>query len=438
MSKVVDENGNPQMIDSAATSRPQVTALHRKIANLLGPVNLDLGGGKYDISTEFLAQHGVKNLVLDPYNRSEAHNADVLRYLEDNGGADSVTVCNVLNVINDAQARADVIQMAKTWAKGPVYFSTYEGLGPETGSGIGRKTRDGWQENRKTRTYIPEIAPYFNTVKILPGSGSKIIVAFDASEHRRSDMSKYDPMELERGIEVEFEHTDDPRIAKQIAMDHLDEDPHYYSRLLEAGITHNPRLSRKEIEDEDLDPDLSDPEEYKYDDEYDPDYDPAIPSFGEYPESQPSECVRAVERLDEARKFNDWYRKAISKTSKYVHPNLTNYILNADIWQPPGIDSVLIGIWNGWIFTVSHYAPNPEKTFDGSMLIRKAAHSADPIVFSVPAAQARHLRRAGFEELTEKHQHFGGELVKKHVMINAAARKYSNDILWALFQDTAE
>jgi hypothetical protein len=175
-----DVSHNPQMIDSAATSRPQVTALHRKIANLLGPVNLDLGGGKYDISTEFLAQHGVKNLVLDPYNRSEAHNADVLRYLEDNGGADSVTVCNVLNVINDAQTRADVIQMAKTWAKGPVYFSTYEGSGPETGSGIGSKTRDGWQENRKTRTYIPEIAPYFNTVKMLPGSGSKIIVAFDA------------------------------------------------------------------------------------------------------------------------------------------------------------------------------------------------------------------------------------------------------------------
>ncbi|MBF0098706.1 MAG: hypothetical protein HQM05_15380 [Magnetococcales bacterium] len=54
---------------------------------------------------------------------------------------------------------------------------------------------------------------------------------------------KYNPKELKRGIKVEKEHTDDPKIAKQIAMDHLNEDPHYYSRLLACGITHNPRRS---------------------------------------------------------------------------------------------------------------------------------------------------------------------------------------------------
>lgn len=51
----------------------------------------------------------------------------------------------------------------------------------------------------------------------------------------------YDPAELARGVDVEMEHTDDPEIAKVIAKDHLDEDPHYYARLLEAGITHNPQ-----------------------------------------------------------------------------------------------------------------------------------------------------------------------------------------------------
>lgn len=55
--------------------------------------------------------------------------------------------------------------------------------------------------------------------------------------------SYYDPNELARGIEVEFEHTDDLEIAKGIAKDHLDEDPHYYAKLLEAGITHNPPQS---------------------------------------------------------------------------------------------------------------------------------------------------------------------------------------------------
>ena len=41
----------------------------------------------------------------------------------------------------------------------------------------------------------------------------------------------FDQRELEMGIEVEMEHTDDPEIAKEIAMDHLKEIPDYYTRL---------------------------------------------------------------------------------------------------------------------------------------------------------------------------------------------------------------
>lgn len=37
--------------------------------------------------------------------------------------------------------------------------------------------------------------------------------------------------ELKKGISVEMEHTDDKEKAKEIAMDHLMEDPHYYSKL---------------------------------------------------------------------------------------------------------------------------------------------------------------------------------------------------------------
>lgn len=40
-----------------------------------------------------------------------------------------------------------------------------------------------------------------------------------------------DPQQLVRGIEVEMEHTKDPRIAKKIALDHLAEFRDYYSRL---------------------------------------------------------------------------------------------------------------------------------------------------------------------------------------------------------------
>mgnify|MGYP000119709092 CR=1 FL=1 len=38
-------------------------------------------------------------------------------------------------------------------------------------------------------------------------------------------------LELEKGIKIEKEHTDDDKIAHEIAMDHLWEDPEYYTKL---------------------------------------------------------------------------------------------------------------------------------------------------------------------------------------------------------------
>lgn len=40
-----------------------------------------------------------------------------------------------------------------------------------------------------------------------------------------------DPMELARGTKHEMEHTRSKRIARQIALDHLAEDAHYYRKL---------------------------------------------------------------------------------------------------------------------------------------------------------------------------------------------------------------
>jgi len=44
-------------------------------------------------------------------------------------------------------------------------------------------------------------------------------------------LEPFDDREVSRGIEVEKEHTKDVEIAKQIALDHLKEDPHYYAKL---------------------------------------------------------------------------------------------------------------------------------------------------------------------------------------------------------------
>lgn len=48
--------------------------------------------------------------------------------------------------------------------------------------------------------------------------------------------SKIDPNQLEMGIKVEMEHTHDPALAKEIALDHLTEDPQYYDKLKGAGL----------------------------------------------------------------------------------------------------------------------------------------------------------------------------------------------------------
>jgi hypothetical protein len=58
------------------------------------------------------------------------------------------------------------------------------------------------------------------TTEVLPGGA--------ASGRKPSD---FNATELRRGTEHELEHTADHRIAREIAMDHLAEDPLYYQKL---------------------------------------------------------------------------------------------------------------------------------------------------------------------------------------------------------------
>lgn len=43
-------------------------------------------------------------------------------------------------------------------------------------------------------------------------------------------------IQLDKGIKVELEHTEDRSIAREIALDHLSEDPHYYNKLEKVGL----------------------------------------------------------------------------------------------------------------------------------------------------------------------------------------------------------
>ena len=47
----------------------------------------------------------------------------------------------------------------------------------------------------------------------------------------KSTHNQFDPEQLAKGIKVELEHTNDVRIAEEIAMDHLKEDAKYYDKL---------------------------------------------------------------------------------------------------------------------------------------------------------------------------------------------------------------
>jgi len=49
-------------------------------------------------------------------------------------------------------------------------------------------------------------------------------------------MDKDKLSQIKKGIEVEMEHTNDPKIALKIALDHIKEDPKYYDKLTKAGL----------------------------------------------------------------------------------------------------------------------------------------------------------------------------------------------------------
>lgn len=145
-------------------------------------INLDYGGGKFDNATTALEGKGVTNLIYDPYNRSSRHNKDVIDTVRKNGGADTVTCSNVLNVIKEPEARRVVIKNIYSLLKnnGTAYFTVYEG----TGKGNEGPTRSGYQLNKKTGDYVEEISSVFPSVSrhgklIIASKGTSVTEGFD-------------------------------------------------------------------------------------------------------------------------------------------------------------------------------------------------------------------------------------------------------------------
>jgi len=128
---------------------------------------LDYGGGAGDKLTGRWADHGVRNLVLDPYNRTEAHNA-LVRQLLTVKPADHAICSNVLNVIKEPAVRMEVLReiAALTSPEGVVFFTVYEGNRTSRGK---RSKVDCWQNNRPLKSYCKEIKKVFKTGDLVSG-----------------------------------------------------------------------------------------------------------------------------------------------------------------------------------------------------------------------------------------------------------------------------
>jgi hypothetical protein len=173
-----------QTITSARTSVNQLPAVLRLInkttkwpARFWVDVDtvLDYGGGKYDRLTEALAKMGVRNLIYDPFNRSDDHNA-CIRGLVEARPADVGILSNVLNVVRKPAVRQEILENLKKWVDpegGRIYITVHEG----DKSSKGRRTRCGWQSNRPAKNYMREIRRVFpNSFGCRWGSKALIVI----------------------------------------------------------------------------------------------------------------------------------------------------------------------------------------------------------------------------------------------------------------------
>lgn len=146
-------------VNAAYTSTRQIPAFISQWVPERGSVILDFGGGRFDDATGFLdATHGCTNLVYDPFNRSEAHNAAVESTTK-HTGCDYIICLNVLNVVQNKEERREIVskilEFTSTRTR-EIIFQIYEG----DCSGI--TSTNTAQMNTKTQVYVPEISEVFN------------------------------------------------------------------------------------------------------------------------------------------------------------------------------------------------------------------------------------------------------------------------------------
>jgi len=133
-----------------------------------GGINFDIGGGRFDNATNFLEDYNVTNIVYDPFNRSDEHNKNAVQKGAD-GKADTVTINNVLNVIQEEANQIQTLEQAYNALKvgGVAYISVYEG----NKTGQGKQTSKGWQNNKSLNEYVPLVRKVFGKNNVIVKNG---------------------------------------------------------------------------------------------------------------------------------------------------------------------------------------------------------------------------------------------------------------------------
>ena len=127
------------------------------------------------------------------------------------------------------------IWMYKDWAKRKKKI-----VNPDTNWDLNKKPMSQSEIKKKMKNlYLTEWEEFSVSEKEeIKGGLSSGMNLYDIAKHH-DRKGYYDPVdfvsslkkELEMGIKVEMEHTNSKKIAKEIAMDHLYEDPSYYTNL---------------------------------------------------------------------------------------------------------------------------------------------------------------------------------------------------------------
>lgn len=156
-----------QLFKSEKTSvnKVKTPAVFKKVIFIPDTANLDYGGGKYDIATEYLDTLKVKNYIFDPYNRTQEENDLALSKWD----YDTATLSNVLNVIYEEDIRINILLEIKRHLKsrGKLYITVYEG--DKTGVASVDLKKNTCQLNKRLKDYISEVKLVFDTYSIKNG-----------------------------------------------------------------------------------------------------------------------------------------------------------------------------------------------------------------------------------------------------------------------------